>query len=214
MRSPVWLHQARRPTAAGLAALALTAAVVFVVTPATSSASSTLTLRYPVNGNTLINAANATLTLGPGTLTSKINLSNGQIASKLALPPATGSFNELGLIPVTATTQFIQDGPTTGTVNINTGAVTATSYTTLRITSLSVAGVPVSVGTTCQSSTPATILVVSQPGFSVVNGGNLSGIYTIPPFANCGLVTTVLNLTIAGPNNAITLTLGKGHSVG
>ena len=55
--------------------------------------------------------------------------------------------------------------------------------------------------------------MTSQPGFDILNGGNLAGTYTIPPFANCGLTTTVLNLTIPGPGNTIALTLGKPHVV-
>jgi hypothetical protein len=41
----------------------------------------------------------------------------------------------------------------------------------------------------------------------------VSGTYTIPQFAHCGLVTPVLNLTITGPGNTISLTLGKAHVV-
>jgi hypothetical protein len=143
-----------------------------------------------------------------------VALNTGTLTAKLNLPPATGSFKELGLIPVTATVALLQDGPTTGTINVNTGAVSTTTNATLQITSLNVAGLPVPVGSSCESATPASITLASQPGFSIVKGGTVSGTYTIPPFANCGLVTPVLNLTIAGPNNTISLTLGKAHVVG
>ena len=116
-------------------------------------------------------------------------------------------------MPVAATTAFIQNGPTTGSVNLSTGAVAITSHITLQITSLSVAGLRVPVGPSCKSATPATVSVASQPGFSIVNGGNLSGTYTIPPFANCALEAPVLNLTIPGPGNTIALTLGKAHVI-
>jgi hypothetical protein len=106
---------------------------------------------------------------------------------------------------------FIQNGPTTGKVNLNTGAVMSTSSITLRITSLSVAGLPVPVGPACESATPASVSLASQPGFSIVNGGTVGGTYTVPPFANCGLITPVLNLTITGPGSTISLTLGKAH---
>jgi hypothetical protein len=33
--------------------------------------------------------------------------------------------------------------------------------------------------------------------------------YTIPQFAGCGLATVLINLTIPGPGNTLTLTLGK-----
>lgn len=193
---------------AGLLALATIAA-----TPAAASAATVLKVRYPVNGSTFLKAANATVPLGPGALRSRVNLSNGNVTASLNLPPATGSFKELGLIPVTATVAFIQNGPTTGKVDLSTGAVTTSSSITLQITSLSVGGLPVPVGPSCESATPASVALASQPGFSIVNGGTVSGTYTVPPFAGCGLITPVLNLTITGPGNTISLTLGKAHVI-
>lgn len=193
---------------AGLLALATIAA-----TPAAASAATVLKVRYPVNGSTFLKAANATVPLGPGALRSRVNLTTGTVTASLNLPPATGSFKELGLIPVTATVAFIQNGPTTGKVDLNTGAVTTMSSITLQITSLSVAGLPVPVGPACESATPASVALASQPGFSIVNGGTVSGTYTVPPFAGCGLITPVLNLTITGPGNTISLTLGKAHVI-
>ena len=201
----------RGVTVAALAGFAT--AVVVAATPAVASADTTLTVRYPVHGSTFIKAANATVTLGPGTLRSKVDLNTGAVTASLKLPPATGSFKELGVVPVTATVAFIQNGPTTGTVDLNTGAVTTMSSITLQITSLSVSGLPVPVGPACQSATPAVVSLASQPGFSIVKGGTVSGTYPIPPFAHCGLITPVLNLTITGPGNTISLTLGKAHVI-
>jgi len=198
---------------AAMALAGLLAAVTIAATPAAASAATVLKVRYPVNGSTFIKAANATVTLGPGALRSRVNLSNGNVTASLNLPPATGSFTELGLVPVTATVAFVQDGPTTGKVDLNTGAVTTMSNITLQITSLSVSGLPVPVGPACESATPASVSLASQPGFSIVNGGTVSGTYTIPPFAGCGLITPVLNLTIPGPGNTISLTLGKAHVI-
>ena len=198
---------------AATALAGLLAAVTIAATPPAASAATVLKVRYPVNGSTFIKAANATVTLGPGALRSRVNLSNGNVTASLNLPPATGSFTELGLVPVTATVAFVQDGPTTGKVDLNTGAVTTMSNITLQITSLSVSGLPVPVGPACESATPASVSLASQPGFSIVNGGTVSGTYTIPPFAGCGLITPVLNLTIPGPGNTISLTLGKAHVI-
>jgi hypothetical protein len=192
----------------------LLAAGVILAAAAPASAQTTVKVKYPVTGSTLIEKIDATAALGPGTLKSTVSLSTGAVTASLTLPPATVSYEELGLVPVTATTKFIQDGPTTGTVNLDTGAVTTTSHITLQITSLTVAGLPVPVGNACESAQPATVTVNSQPGFSIVKGGNLSGTYTIPLFANCLLETAVLNLTIPGPGNTITLTLGKAKVVG
>jgi hypothetical protein len=200
-----------RGTAARSLLIAAAAVGLFslgVMPASMASAGSSVTVTYPVTGSTSIKAVNSSLSLGPGTLTSTLNLKTSAVSATLSLPPATGSFNELGFIPVTATTLFIQHGAATGTANLNTNAVKVTSHTTLRITKLSVAGLPVPVGRDCQTRTPATITVRSQPGFKVLGGGNLAGTYKIPRFSHCGLATPLINLTIPGPGNTITLTLG------
>jgi hypothetical protein len=198
---------ARHAAAAGAAALM--AGTAIAASSATASAVTIVHASYKVNGSTYIKAQNFTMKLGPGTLSSAWNPSTGKLTARLTLPPATGSFKEAGVIPVTATTKFINDGPTRGTLNDNTGAVKTTSKITLRIVSLSAGGVNVPVGSACQTSAPVVVTVKSQPGFSVLKGGNLAGSYTIPDFSGCGLATTLINLTIPGSGNTITLTLGK-----
>jgi hypothetical protein len=200
-----------------LTLLAATAAAavagIALATPALASpaalSDTTVSVSYPVTGSTFIKAIGSTINLGPGTLSTAADLTTSMLTGTLTLPPATGSFKELGLVPVTATTEMIQDGTATGTVDFSTNAVTTTATDTIRLTSLKVAGLPIPVGPSCQTS-PATISVSSQAGFNVLNGGTLSGSYRIPPFAHCGLATLLINLTLPGPGNTISLTLGKG----
>jgi len=196
---------------AAAAVAGIAAATPALASPAapTAPSDSTVSVSYPVTGSTFIKAIGSTIDLGPGTLSTTADLTTSTLTGTLTLPPATGSFKELGLIPVTATTEMIQDGTATGTVNFTTNAVTTTATDTIKLTSLKVAGVPILVGPSCETS-PATISVSSQAGFNVLNGGTLSGTYTIPPFAHCGLATLLINLTLPGPGNTISLTLGKG----
>jgi hypothetical protein len=196
-----------RLTAAAVATLAAGAAIAATAAPA--SATTTVKATYKVTGSTFIKAPNFTLNLGPGRLVSRVNLKTGRLTARLSMPNATGSFEQSGIIPVTATTQFINDGPTTGRLNKNTGAVRTKSKITLRIVSLTVAGLPVPVGNSCQTKSPAAIRLTSQKGFNVLNGGNVAGSYTIPKFHHCGLATILINLTIPGGGNTITLKLGK-----
>jgi hypothetical protein len=210
-----WLLRSRVARAVTVPAIGLLAAAAVIASPAAASASTTVTLAYPVHGSTHLKAPNATVSLGPGTLTAKLNLGTGALTASLSLPAAKVSFKELGLIPVSATTEFLQSGPTTGKINLNTGAVTTTSKIILKITSMSVAGVPQFVGKSCQSATPAVITMKSQPGFNAVLGGKMAGTYTIPAFANCGLfgvLTPLINLSITGPGNTIAFTLGAGKA--
>jgi hypothetical protein len=196
-------------SAAGLAAVTLQAAAPAAAAPSgpQAPAAGTITATYPVTGSTFISKVNGTVSLGPGTLVSTLNLSTSALTSTLTLPPATGTFKIFGFIPVTATTELIQNGPATGT--LTHGVVTTTASVTVKLDSLSIAGIPILIGDECQTSSAASITVTSQPGFNLLNGGNLAGTYTIPNFSHCGLATFLINLTLPGPNNTITLTLGK-----
>jgi hypothetical protein len=178
---------------------------VMGVSPA--SADTTASLTYPVTGSTYINAIHTSIPLGPGTLAATADLTTSTITGSVNLPAAAGSFDELGFVPVTATTEFIEDGSTTGTLESN-GGIQATAKITLKLTSLKVAGIPLPVGNSCETATPATIPLTSQPGFNALTGGTVTGTYTIPKFAHCLLNTVLINLTLPGPNNTITLTLG------
>jgi hypothetical protein len=194
-----------------LAGLLLTSAAALAGTiglgAGSASADTTASLTYPVSGSTTINAIHTSIPLGPGTLAATADLTTGTITGSVNLPAATGSFKELGLVPVTATTEFVEQGPTTGTLESN-GGIAATSHITLKLTSLKVAGIPLPVGNSCETATPATIALTSQPGFNALTGGTLTGTYTIPRFTHCLLATPLINLTLPGPGNTITLTLG------
>jgi hypothetical protein len=189
--------------ATGLLALAVAAPAASAATP---QADPTLNATYAVNGSTTIKSTNSTMTLGPGTLTAALDVKTLAFTSNLTLPAATGSFTELGFVPVTATTEFIQDGAITG--NDVNGGITAAANIIIKLTKVTVAGIPVPVGNSCQTS-PAAIDLASGKGFNVLLGGPVSGTFTIPNFANCGFSTPILNAVIPGSGNTIDLTLGK-----
>jgi hypothetical protein len=190
-----------------------TAGAVAVLTLAAStgvaSADTHVKATYKVTGSTFLKAPNFTMKLGPGQLSSNFDANTGKVSASLTLPNATGSFKQGGVIPVTATTKFINDGKTTGTVNRNTGAVKTSSEITLRIVSLTVSGLPVSVGKTCETTDPVTVALKSLKGFNLIEGGNLAGTYTIGDFQHCRLATLLINATIPSAGNTIALKLGK-----
>lgn len=189
--------------------VAAMAATAVGVSASPAAAAADLSATYPINGVSHINSNDSDLPLGPGSLKATVNLDSGALTASVSLPPATGNFKELGFIPVTATVELTEAEPTTGTLNLNTGAMQSTSHMNLRLTSLTIAGLPAPVGRRCQTVRPAEIPLASQPGFSVLRGGVVSGTYTIPPFEHCLLNTGLINLTIPGPDNTLTLTLGR-----
>jgi len=194
---------------AAIGAAGLVAAGALVAAGGQASAATFIKAKYKITGSTFLAGPMATLKLGPGTLSAKVNAGTGKVSATLTLPPATGSFKQFGIIPVTATASLINDGPTTGTVNLKTGAVKTTSKITMQITNLTVAGLPIPVGTQCETSSPVVVKLKSQKGFNILGGGKVAGSYTIPVFSHCGLATLLINLTIPASGNTITLKLGK-----
>jgi hypothetical protein len=195
-----------------LAALAagatLLAAAGVAATAGSASADTVLNVHYALTGTTFLKKLNTTVNLGSGTLAATVDLTTGASSSTLTLPPATASVKEFGLIPVTATTEMVQNGPATGTANLSTNTITSTASVTLKITNLTIAGLSVPVGGSCQT-TPFSVTLSSGPGFTVSGGGPISGGYTIPAFHHCGLSTLLINLTIPGSGNTLNLTLGQ-----
>ncbi len=202
----------RRPLARRLAAIAvgttLLAAAGAAATAGSASADTIVNVHYALTGTTFIKKLNTTVNLGSGTLASTVDLTTGASSSTLTLPPATASVKEFGIIPVVATTEMIQNGPATGTANLNTNTITSTASVTLKITNLTIAGITAPVGGNCQTS-PFSVTLSSGPGFTVGGGGPVSGSFTIPAFRHCGLSTLLINLTIPGPGNTLNLTLGQ-----
>lgn len=212
MRKPAMARFLRVPRARlwALAALTATAATgaVFILGATPASADTTVTVTYPVSGTAYIKHINTTDTLGPGTLTSTLDLTTDAVSGSLALPASTASFKELGFIPVSATTELVQDGTASGTADLSTNTVSVTSTSTLKITSLSIAGINIPLGANCESGAFTTTLT-SQSGFNVLSGGDLAGTFRIPRFSGCGFIADALiNLTIPGGGNTLTLTLG------
>jgi hypothetical protein len=202
--------------AAAVGATALMSAGAIAATTGAASAASTVHAKYKVSGSTYLAGPKSTLDLGPGTLAAAVNASTGKLKATLSLPPATGSFTEtIGFlsVPVTATTKFINDGPTTGKINTKTGTVSTTSKITLQLTSLSVSGVPVPVGNSCETVKAVVVPLKSQKGFSILNGGKMAGSYTIGKFAGCGVSTLLINVTIPASGNTISFKLGKAKII-
>ncbi|MET9859322.1 hypothetical protein ABZY93_08320 [Streptomyces smyrnaeus] len=209
------LSASPRPKAARRAGVAVAAALGCVAPAlaagaahAESGAAAPVQLDYPLSGTTHLAGTDSDLTLGPGTLKTSTDMTTGALTARTQLPDAPGSFRALG-IPVTVTTEFIEEEPTTGTLDVRSGAVSTTSHLTLRLKNLKIGGVPTPVGPYCKTKTPAVIDLDSEPGFNVFKGGKLSGTYTIPKFEHCLLATPIINSMVPGEGNTLTLTLGQ-----
>jgi len=144
-------------------------------------------------------------------------------------PPSTATFLTFGFVPTTASIALIEHG----TIDIfavgpaNKGfckpkqpcATIATVASRLSVKilpgSVKVNGVPLDVGSQCESA-PFDAIVTgsdeSNPPYIVTTGGPLSGMVTIPKFSHCGVgedLDPIFNAAISGPRNFNLLTQGS-----
>jgi hypothetical protein len=200
--------------------LALAAAAAAPAQAASArSANSTkhLTVTYRVTGTSTVAKTNSSISLGPATLTTKL-FPDATFAGALPLPPAQTSFKLLGLLPVKATVNFIPKGKVTGaikTVHTRT-VVTSAAKDYLRLSDVTVGGIPTSVGDSCQTADPVALSVKTPKGksFNINKGGKLTGTFAIGDFQNCNGQELLLNQLVPGDGNSITLKLSDPKLIG
>jgi hypothetical protein len=205
--SPSKLRSGRRALLAFAGVLTMLTVALLGALPASAA---TISVTYPVTGSTAIKKNGSTLPLGPGTLKSTIvtNATGADLTGTLDLPPSKSSFTVAGFIPVQATVTVIPAGPVSGT--LSQGVVTAHSDVYIQLSDIWLAGIFYTpVGDECRTKTPVSMDLRSEGGFTVFNGGTVAGTYTIPDFANCTIFGPLLSSQVSGPDNTISLQLGK-----
>ncbi|MFB9907523.1 hypothetical protein [Allokutzneria oryzae] len=173
----------------------------------TAPASAAVKIDYTVTGTDTIAKTGSKLELGPGRLSTVLEASTGSITGTLTLPPVRTTFTVLGFVPVTAKVEFLPVGETTGT--IVAGVVRSRSQLRVKLSDVTMGGIPAFVGDSCQSRTPMVVELTSEPGFTPVRGGTLSGRHDLPPFGGCFLAEPLINLVVPGPDNLLSLELKR-----
>jgi hypothetical protein len=174
------------------------------------------TFKYKVIATATIPKAGITLSPPPGLFQGGIDLATGALKGSIQIPNTTFTQSEAGIGLVTATAAMEQLKPVTGHVNIGTFKVSATSVFNIHILTMYPATpqlpklpialpIPIAlppinlVGSSCMTSTPVTVTMSGKANLG--GASKFSGTFTIPPFANCGLMTTVVNQEVPGPGN-------------
>ncbi|GAA1887635.1 hypothetical protein [Lapillicoccus jejuensis] len=190
-------------------------ALALAAAPAQAAGGPTITVLYDAVGSSTVRSTGSVVPLGPTTLTTVVS-GDGTFTGSLPLPPQRTSFKALGLLPVTATVTFEPAGgkrQVTGT--LLPGKVRSKARYYLRLSDVTVAGLPAFVGDSCRTVDPVVIPATTPKGqtFDLTNGGTLTGTYTIGQFATCGLQTPIINALIPGAGNTETITLTNGRVV-
>jgi hypothetical protein len=139
------------------------------------------------------------------------------------LPPARATLLAFGFMPVSATIQISEIGsldvvliscaPTNKCPNPPPKNVALFfGLVSLRISNVDVNGVPLNVGTHCQTATPFELMLTGvPPAYNVgLIKGVLTGTVTIPPFSGCTdgseNLDPIFDASVSGPGNFVKIT--------
>ena len=141
------------------------------------------------------------------------------------LPPVRATFLAFRFVPVTATLMVTELTPIKIRSVSGTLAppypltVHGTTRVRIRISDVSVNGVPLAIGPHCRPVYSPQLTLIGHgentfppTGYTVPTGGPLSGRLTIPAFTNCGVgqnLDPLLTGSISGPGNYVLMTQGK-----
>jgi hypothetical protein len=176
------------------------------VSPA--GAASVLPFDYQVIASTHIKKLNQDITVPPGEFVGNVDLDAQTLVGNMVLPAATFEFPMAGVGLVTATAKMAQLKQVTGTIDFSqfpSITVVATATISVRLIDVHLIGTTKNlVGPFCRTSRPVVVTMAGQASFT--DASTFSGVYTIPPFRDCGNATTAINLVIPGPGNTFTAT--------
>lgn len=161
---------------------------------------------FSLNGTaTLKTLVKGTLPLR-GSIAAKLDLATGSFTADLALAQASAKLTALGFLPVTASVAFVSTAPTTG--SLAAGILTANAKVRIKLPKVSLFGLPLAGGATCQTKSASSIALRStDPVFSPLEGGALAGTFAISDLSGCGALNGIVSSLTAGKGNAIALRL-------
>lgn len=170
-------------------------------------------LALDLKGATHIKASNSNLPL-TGSIAANLELATGIVNADLQLNPTSGQFAVIqgfSKLKATAQVQFEQTDLTRGSL-IN-GVLKTDSQMFIKVPKVTVKlfgfNLPIGGGSQCKTIDPVNISLQTPNGqtFAPLGGGTVAGVYALPPLTQCGALTSILNLFLAGPGNTISVDL-------
>lgn len=190
-----------------LAAIALAGCVAPLAVAASTPAAAdpVFHLTYlNTDGSTHLAKPNVTAAIPTSSVIADLDLGTGQLTGTAQIPDLTVNLSVLGL-RLSAVTRLVPVGGLTGTLS-GTTLTTSTTFK-LQIVKLSLAGSRLNLVTPgCQSGRATSATLTNTTPINLFDI-TLAGSYSIPPFVHCGLLTGIINLTLAGAGNTLTLHL-------
>jgi hypothetical protein len=164
-----------------------------------------------VTGATILAKPKVTVPVPKSTFGAVIDLADGSITGDIAVPDLTMKMKALNLLPITATIRLVPNGQTAGKVDLAAGKIQATTSFTIKVVRVVSDLTPklnlVTAG--CTASGPSTVPLYNAGPINLGGSTPLEGIYEVPSFKNCGILTLLLTHLISGPGNTLQINLAN-----
>jgi hypothetical protein len=187
--------------------LAIVASVGLASVPGAQAADTIIPIHWTVTAKVHLKSLNMDVAVPPGTFDGEVDLTTGSLSGSLTLPSATQKIAILGIPLASATFAMKSNGPITGHVDLATMSVSVTASFNFNITRASASLLPQLnlVGNNCHGSKPITQTLTGP--INLAGANTFSSTFSIPKFADCGLlVTPLLNLIIPSDGNTFSAT--------
>jgi hypothetical protein len=192
-----------------LAATALVAATTAVAVAAPAQAAPIPINFNNVTGTTHLAKPNVDVAVPKSTVQTEVDLATNTVTGSANLANLTAKLSLANLIGVTSTVKIVPVGGLTGTIDLAASKLSTTTTFTLQVIDvhLDVAPRINLVKSKCRTARATTLTLTNTTPVDLLKPITMVGTYTIPPFTGCGLLTPLLSLLLAGPNNTMTLNL-------
>lgn len=184
-----------------LALVSAGAATALTLGAAPSASAAPIGVGWDANVTTTVKKLGQQITFPQAKFAAQIDLGTGAISGDLNLPDATSTL-KLGSLPLAKVTLAVE--PTKPVTAQLTGLkVEANQEFNIHLKKIEPLGLPINlVGKNCRTATPVKAKLNGDLT-GLFDPYTLSGTYTIPKFANCGLSTFIINLVIPGEGNTM-----------
>ncbi|SDI78429.1 hypothetical protein SAMN05444157_0143 [Frankineae bacterium MT45] len=166
-------------------------------------------INFAANGTITLPTVNGSGKVGPGLVSTDVNLKGGTFTGVTTLPNMSISGSLFGFIPLSMVASFNQVGPLTGQLAKGATDLTADLQANIGVVSVKALGILPLTSTGCRTAAPVSIHLASngKGQFSPFTGGNVAAKFAIGNLTDCGALTGILNGIFPGSNNTISLTL-------
>ncbi|SDI78448.1 hypothetical protein SAMN05444157_0144 [Frankineae bacterium MT45] len=177
--------------------------------PTPAPVSTTTHINFTANGTIGLPTVKGSGKVGPGLVSTDVNLKGGTFTGTTTLPNMNISGTVFGFVPLSMVASFKQVGALSGKLAPGATDLTADLKADIGVVSVKAAGILPLTVSTCHVATPVSIHLASngKGQFSPFTGGTVSSTFAIGNLADCGALTSLLNGIFPGNSNTLTLNL-------